>query len=111
MATTMQDNLKGQWTRLKSAIEGAQIDLGEKLAPYMKQFVTWFTNKIPDIKEGILSVVDYVSKNTDKLLALGKAVVTVTGSIMALSLASKTAKSNFNLSLFSLTKSSKVYWI
>ena len=90
MATTMQDNLKGQWTVLKSAIEGAQIDLGEKLAPYMKQFVTWFTNKIPDIKEVILSFVDYVSKNTDKLLTLGKTAVTVTGSIMALSLASKT---------------------
>lgn len=90
MATTMQDNLKGQWTVLKSAIEGAQIDLGEKLAPYMKQFVTWFTNKIPEIKEGILSFVDYISNNTDKLLALGKVAVTVTGSIMALSLASKT---------------------
>lgn len=90
MAETMQDNLKGQWTRLKSAVEGAQIELGEKLAPYMKQFVTWFTNKIPEIKDGIMSTVDYLSKNTDKLITLGKTAVTVTGSIMALSLASKT---------------------
>lgn len=90
MATTMQDNLKGQWTVLKSAIEGAQIELGEKLAPYMKQFVTWFTSKIPEIKEGILSFVDYLSKNTDKLISLGKTAVTVTGSVMALSVASKT---------------------
>lgn len=90
MANTKLDNLSGQWKILKSAVEGMNIALGERLAPYAKQFVTWFTSKIPEIKEGILSFVDYLSKNTDKLISLGKTAVTVTGSVMALSVASKT---------------------
>lgn len=41
-AKTQLDNLNGSITILKSAIEGAQITLGEKLLPYIKQGVEHF---------------------------------------------------------------------
>ncbi|MCD3195694.1 phage tail tape measure protein [Clostridium botulinum C] len=61
MAKTKLDSLGGQFTILKSAVEGMQIELGERLAPYAKQFVTWFTGKIPDITNGIVNIVDKIS--------------------------------------------------
>ncbi|GAA0076197.1 hypothetical protein UT300005_05750 [Clostridium sp. CTA-5] len=75
MADTKLDNLVGQWTILKSAVEGAQIELGERLAPYAKQFVTWLTNKMPDITNGIVKFVDYISKHTEKLKTLATSVI------------------------------------
>lgn len=42
MAAKMLDNLKGQLTLLKSALEGIAITIGDKLMPYIKQAVTWF---------------------------------------------------------------------
>ena len=42
MAGKMLDNLNGQITLLKSAIEGILITVGDKLLPYIKKVVTWF---------------------------------------------------------------------
>ncbi|ABR48716.1 phage tail tape measure protein, TP901 family [Alkaliphilus metalliredigens QYMF] len=58
MADIKLDSLSGQFTILKSAVEGMKIELGERLAPYAKDFVTWFTAKIPDITEKIVELVD-----------------------------------------------------
>ncbi|WP_010295870.1 phage tail tape measure protein [Clostridium senegalense] len=58
MAETKLDNLAGQCIILQSAVEGMKIELGERLAPYAKEFVTWFTAKIPDITTGIMKIVD-----------------------------------------------------
>ncbi|GAA0115742.1 phage tail tape measure protein [Clostridium senegalense] len=58
IANTKLDSLTGQWTILQSAVEGMKIELGERLAPYAKEFVTWFTAKIPDITTGIMKIVD-----------------------------------------------------
>lgn len=41
MAATMLDNLNGQLTLLKSAIEGIAITIGDKLLPYIKTAVSW----------------------------------------------------------------------
>ena len=41
MADTMNNNLKGQLTLLKSQIEGIAISFGNKLTPYVKEAVTW----------------------------------------------------------------------
>ena len=41
MAAKMLDNLKGQLTLLKSAVEGIAITIGDKLLPYLKKFVSW----------------------------------------------------------------------
>ena len=40
-AQTQLNNLNGQLTLLKSALEGAAITIGNKLLPYMKQAVSW----------------------------------------------------------------------
>lgn len=61
MANTRLDNLAGQMTILKSATEGMKIELGERLAPYAKEFVEWLTPKIPIITEKIVELVDKAS--------------------------------------------------
>lgn len=57
MADIRLDSLSGQMTILKSAVEGMKIELGEKLAPYFKDFVSWLTPKIPGITEKIVELV------------------------------------------------------
>ncbi|MDU1232707.1 MAG: phage tail tape measure protein, partial [Clostridium sp.] len=83
MANTKLDNLSGQWKILKSAVEGMNIALGERLAPYAKQFVTWFTGKIPDITDGIVNAVDYLSNHTEDIketaIAIGTVVTAIAG--------------------------------
>nr|WP_243447544.1 phage tail tape measure protein [Clostridium tetani] len=71
MAETRLDSLQGQFTILKSAVEGMNIELGERLAPYAKEFVTWFTAKIPDITQGIVKVVEKISSLAKKFNSLG----------------------------------------
>jgi TP901 family phage tail tape measure protein len=61
MAETRLDSLQGQFTILKSAAEGMKIELGERLAPYFKEFVTWLTGKMPDITNTLVGVVEKVS--------------------------------------------------
>lgn len=80
MANTKIDNLSGQWKILKSAVEGAQIELGEKLAPYAKQFVSWLTVEMPNITNGIVSTVDYISTHTEELKSF---IGVVTGTAIA----------------------------
>lgn len=43
-AQTQLDNLNGQLTLLKSALEGAAITIGNKLTPYIKTAVDWVQN-------------------------------------------------------------------
>ncbi|HDK7162084.1 TPA: phage tail tape measure protein [Clostridium botulinum] len=71
MAETRLDSLQGQFTILKSAVEGMNIELGEKLAPYAKEFVTWFTSKIPDITNKIVEVAEKISSLAKKFNSLG----------------------------------------
>lgn len=87
MADTKLDSLSGQWTILKSAVEGMNITLGEKLAPYAKQFVTWFTGKIPDITNGIVGIVDTISKHTDDIKGIAVAIGSVITAIAGLNVA------------------------
>lgn len=51
MADTMLNNLKGQITLLKSALEGLAIQFGEILMPYVKQFVVWLQNLVQKLQE------------------------------------------------------------
>lgn len=54
MAAKMLDNLKGQLTLLKSAVEGIAITIGDKLLPYLKKFVSW-----------VQKAADYINNLTD----------------------------------------------
>ena len=87
MADTKLDNLAGQWTILKSAVEGMKIELGERLAPYAKQFVTWFTGKIPDITNGVVGIVDSISKHIDDIKSVAVAIGGIVTAIGGLSVA------------------------
>lgn len=50
-ADVMLDNLSGQVTILKSALEGLAIQFGEIILPYLKQFVEWIQNLIIKFQE------------------------------------------------------------
>ncbi|AQR95569.1 phage tail tape measure protein [Clostridium saccharoperbutylacetonicum] len=75
MADTKLDNLNGQWIKLKAAVEHMQITLGEKLAPYAKEFVTWLTGKMPTITDKVVEMVDYISKHTNEIKSLAETVI------------------------------------
>ncbi|EES48845.1 phage tail tape measure protein [Clostridium botulinum] len=89
MAKTKLDNLAGQWTILKSAVEGMKIELGEKLAPYAKQFVTWFTAKVPSITDSVVKFVDTISNNIGTIKTAGGAFLGLTGAFVGMSAINK----------------------
>ena len=79
MADTMLNNLEGQITLLKSALEGLAIQFGEILMPYIKQFVTWLQNLVqklqemtPEQKEQIVKWAAFAADIGPVLLAIGK---------------------------------------
>ena len=88
MADTMLDNLSGQLTLLKSALEGLAIQFGEILMPYIKQFVTWLQNLTqklqeltPEQKEQIVKWAAFAAAIGPVLMVLGKLTSSV-GSII-----------------------------
>lgn len=89
MANTMLDNLSGQLTLLKSALEGLAIQFGEILMPYIKQFVQWLQNLVqklqemtPEQKEQIVKWAAFAAAIGPVLLAVGK-LVTGIGNIIS----------------------------
>lgn len=88
MADTMLDNLSGQLTLLKSALEGLAIQFGEILMPYIKRFVTWLQNLTqklqeltPEQKEQIVKWAAIAAAIGPVLMVLGKLTSSV-GSII-----------------------------
>lgn len=78
MAEIMQDNLKGQLTNLRSALEGAAISIGEAMLPMIKQLVTaiqnavtWFNTLSPSIQRTIVVVAGIVASVGPLLIAFG----------------------------------------
>lgn len=91
MADTMLDNLGGQLTLLKSALEGLAIQFGEILLPYIKQFVTWLQNLTqklqnltPEQKEQIVKWAAVAASIGPVLLVVGKLVTSIGGLITTL---------------------------
>ena len=92
MADTMLDNLSGQLTLLKSALEGLAIQFGEILMPYIKQFVTWLQNLTqklqeltPEQKEQIVKWAAVVAAIGPVLVVVGKIITGIGGVISAFS--------------------------
>lgn len=88
MADTMLDNLSGQLTLLKSALEGLAIQFGEILMPYIKKFVTWLQNLTqklqeltPEQKEQIVKWAAIVAAIGPVLMVFGKLTSSI-GSII-----------------------------
>ncbi len=71
MANTMLDNVSGSFTLLQSAADGAKIALGERLAPYLRQFADWATENMPLVEQAISDFMDWtdgkVSEFKEKL--------------------------------------------
>lgn len=83
-ANTQLDNLQGQLTLLKSAVEGAAISFGNKLLPYLKQVVEWaqgLAEKINGLSDGqmdmIIKIAAVVAAIGPALVIFGKVVSTV----------------------------------
>lgn len=88
MAETMQDNLKGKITQLKSALEGAGIAIGEKLIPALTNGVNKVTdivsafNKLPSSTQKTITTIGLVVAAIGPLLAIGGKLVTGIGSVI-----------------------------
>ena len=84
MANTMLDNLSGQLTILKSALEGAAIAFGDLLMPLIRDLVgllqkavDWVNNLTDEQKETIVRIAEVVAVVGPALLILGKVVKTI----------------------------------
>jgi TP901 family phage tail tape measure protein len=94
MAATMQDNLAGQLTTLKSTLEGLAIQVGDILMPTVKSIVakiqewaTKFSNLDENTKKTIVTIAAVVAAIGPALLAVSgmiKAVIGVRNAIVAL---------------------------
>ena len=67
MADTMLDNMNGSFTLLQSAVDGAKIALGERLSPYLREFATWITGKMPLVEDAIGDTMDHVDAKVEDL--------------------------------------------
>ncbi|MDE6615196.1 MAG: phage tail tape measure protein, partial [Lachnospiraceae bacterium] len=75
MAGKMLDNLNGQITLLKSAVEGILITLGDKLLPHIKKVVTWVQKAADYINNLSSAQVDNIMKWAGIAAAIGPAVM------------------------------------
>jgi TP901 family phage tail tape measure protein len=90
MADTQLDNLSGQITILKSALEGLAISFGELLMPVIKQVVDVIQKMVdklnaldPSMKETIVKIALIVATIGPLLIMVGKVISSV-GSILSL---------------------------
>lgn len=81
MADTMQDNLQGQLTKLKSSLEGVGIQISEILIPIVNKivdkiqvWVNWFSNLDKGTQETIVKVALLVAAIGPLLLVVSKGI-------------------------------------
>lgn len=87
-ANTQLNNLNGQLTLLKSALEGAAITIGDKLTPYLKQGVGWvqkatdWFNSLSDAQiNSIMKFAGIAAAIGPAILVFGKIVKGVGGAV------------------------------
>ena len=90
MADTMNNNLEGQLTILKSQLQELAISFGEILLPAVKKIVGWVQgfidvlNSLPDgVKETIVTVALIAAALGPLLIIIGK-IITAVGTIMTI---------------------------
>lgn len=81
MANTMQDNLSGQLTILKSTIEGISISFGEIMLPVVKaivsglqSFATWLNNTSETTKR-VIAIIATVAATLGPALLIGSKLI------------------------------------
>lgn len=75
MADTMQDNLEGSVTKLKSALEGVQIAVSDELTPSIKDFVDLGTQGLSDLtlainEKGLAGAMDALGPFIDNAIGM-----------------------------------------
>ena len=89
MADTQLDNLQGQITILKSALEGLAISFGELLIPAIKQIVGWvqkfvdFLNSLDEGTKKTVVTIALLAALGPVLIVIGK-VISAVGTIMTI---------------------------
>ena len=74
MAATMQDNLAGQLTILKSQLEELAISIGEILMPYIRQIVGWV--------QGLVDWLNSLDEGTKKVIVTVALVAAALGPVL-----------------------------
>lgn len=59
-AGTMRESLVGSFKLMTSAIDDTKRALGERLAPWLRQAMSWITDQMPAVKDAINDVMDVV---------------------------------------------------
>ena len=92
MAEIRLDNLEGDVTLFKSALEGAQIAISDKLTPVLRNLVEKATDWLPTVQDKLLSAIDVVmdigkylaQELTPILSSIGKSVLPIIKSAKAI---------------------------
>ena len=90
MADTMNDNLEGQFTILKSALEELAISFGQLLIPALKDVVQWlqgfvgFLNSLPEGVKKTIVVIALVAAALGPVLIIVGKVISSIGTIMTI---------------------------
>lgn len=86
MAEIRLDNLEGDVTLFKSALEGAQIAISDKLTPVLRDLVKKATDWLPTVQDKLLSAIDVVMDIgkylVDEFSPLFKDIVEVVGELI-----------------------------
>ena len=119
-ANTMLNNLSGQMTILKSALEGLAIQFGEVILPHLKNFVAWVQNLVqkfselsPKQKEQIVKWAAIAAAIGPVLLITGKIISAIGGIVTAFSKVPgvlKIVKTDFGLLKAALSGISSPVW-
>lgn len=73
------ESLNGQFELLKSAVDDVKLSLGERLAPYTKDFVKWLISKMPEIGDSVVKAVDSITTNIPKITNVVSAIALFAG--------------------------------
>lgn len=90
MADTMQDNLGGAVTLLKSALESAGITIGERLTPYIRELAEWITglvekfNSLSDSQQDLIVKIGLILTAIAPVMLIGSKVFSLLSSIIGI---------------------------
>lgn len=66
MADIMMDNLAGKFELFTGALDSMKMSLGEKFKPYLIEALDWLTNKVPDVENALLTVMNSFDRFVEK---------------------------------------------
>lgn len=90
MADTMQDNLGGAVTLLKSALESAGITIGERLTPHIRELAEWITglvekfNSLSDSQQDLVVKIGLILTAIAPVMLIGSKVFSLISSVIGI---------------------------